>query len=348
MLKQMKIRKVLLIFILILVALLLDCSKIIEEPFSSKFEFAIYFLQDSTIKIRDIVTDELVKQDSKALNNIVLQKKPWLTNNDIEMYDFSSHILYLKSNKYNFLPEPIKLDVPSLWYYRPFMVVTNGVRRYVGSFRGFVDEGKILPFPVIDCSNNYLYPEDLLIISWQIFDHEDIDSRNDESIKATLSKNNILHEGLELKLKNLRFLSNSDTATIEYTFTLRNNDVDNLYILDPDKIGSDLFHYYNIGPQFIRDGEPYVRVSSLHKPYSEIPSNAWNNNWYVKINSNDSITRTVSLSGYPHFPTGYYTCEITYQSIKKISKEQRILSDGRYWIGPIKSKTVAFEFNDRI
>jgi hypothetical protein len=321
----------------------LSCSKIDDNPDNSQYDFAIYLLKDPNIKINDILTFELVNQDSQALAKIELQKYPWLTDNDIELYDFSSHLLYLESNKYDFLPKPVQLDVPSSWYDKPFVVVAGGIKRYVGCFRGFYP-GDPWPLPVIDCTENFLYPEDLLLISWQWFNQNDTDNRNDSVVMEELNKASILHSGLDLKLKNIRFPENSDTATVEYTIKLLNNDIDDLYILDPDKMGSGLFHYYNIGPQFLKSNEVGVRTALFQKPVIPQPRDAWSPDWFIKLNSGDSITRTVSLRGYTFFPSGIYYCETTYQCIKKISKLQRILSDGRYWIGPTKSNLIAIQF----
>lgn len=330
--------RVLIIIIILLSQIIFGCSKIEDNPTYSRYNFAIYFLKDPNIKIKDIVTQDLVNQDSIALNKIELSKTPWLTDQDIQMYDFSSHILYLKYNKYRFLPTPIKLEIPSSWLNKPFMVVAGGTRRYISSFEGFVEENK-WPCPVIDCSYNFMYPEDLLVISWQWFNHEIEDNRSDNFVRRALNEANILHEGLELKLKHINFLNNADTASIAYTITLINNDVDNLYILDPDKMGSDLFHFYNIGPQFLKDDEIFVRTASLRQPKIS-PGNEWNPEWFIKLNSKDSITKTINLSGFPHFPPGNYNCEVSYQCIKNISKNQRVLSDGRYWIGPTKSNLI--------
>jgi hypothetical protein len=324
---------------ILFVSFQLSCSKIDDNHDNSEYNFAIYLLEDPNIKINDILTFELVNQDSQALAKTELQKNPWLTDNDIEIYDFSSHLLYLKKNKYDFLPKPVELDVPSSWYDKPFVVVAGGIKRYVGCFRGFYP-GDPWPIPVIDCTENYLFPDDLLLISWQWFNQNETDNRNDSVVMEKLSNASILHSGLELKLKNIRLPENSDTATVEYTFTLINNDSDDLYILDPDKMESGLFHFYNIGPQFVKSDEVGVRTALFHKPVIPQPHDTWNLDWFTKLNSGDSISRTVSLRGYPHFPSGNYYCEVTYQCIKKITPNQRILSDGRYWIGPTKSNLI--------
>lgn len=321
----------------------LNCSKDNDLSNSTDHNFAIYLLKNPDLKIGDILTKNLVEQESQVLEAIEIQKEPWLKDDDIQFYDFSSHLLYLKRDKYNYLPLPVELQIPSSWVDKPFMIVLDGQKRYMGVFKGFYDIDQ-WPLPYIDISYNYLYPQDLLIISWEWFDNASEDNRNDPYVMEALKRANIFHKGLNLKLKDIKFLENSDTATVEYTFTIINNDVDILYILDPDKMGSGLFHFFNIGPQFLKSDEINVRSASFNKPVIPVPRDTWDPNWFIKLNSGDSITRTVSLRGYAFFPSGTYYCETTYQCIKKIPKEQRNLSDGRYWIGPTKSNLIAIQF----
>jgi len=331
------------VFLTIILSTFISCSKVENDFENPPHDFEIYLLDDPNIKIEDILSLELVNQDKQALANIEIQQHPWLTDDDIRMYDFSSHLLYLKHNKYDYLPEPIQLDVPASWYDKPFMVVADGQRRYVGYFSGFYSSN-LWPLPVIDNSYNFFYPEDLLIITWQWFNHDTTDSRNDFFVMESLNNAGVLHNGLNLILKKIAFQENSDTASVEYAFTIINEDTDNLYILDPDKMGSELFHHYNIGPQFVKSDELGVRTASLYKPAITSPRDTWKPEWFIKLNSGDSITRTVNLKGYPVFPPGIYQCETTFQCLKKIPKEQRTLSDGRYWVGPTKSNLIYIQY----
>jgi hypothetical protein len=327
----------------IIISICASCSKVENElaPELDNHNFGIYFLDDYDLKIEDILSAGLVNQDKEALDNIEIHQLPWLTEDDIEMYDCSSHILYLKHNRYDYLPEPVLMDVPASWYYKPFMVVAEGQKRYIGYIAGSFSS-RIWPSPVIDYSYNYLYPEDLLIISWQWFNHEETDNRNDSYVMEALNTAGVLHHGLNLELKDVSILENVDTASVQYTYTITNEDEDNLYVVDPDKMGEDLFHRYTIGPQFVKSGEPGTRSASLKKPVSW--DSEWDPEWFIKLNSGDSITRTVVLKGYPVFTPGIYQCETTFKGIKKIPKEQRTIFDGRYWIGPTKSNLIYIQY----
>ena len=324
----------------------MQCSKVDNPSVLTKNDFAIYLLQNPDTKIEDILTKELADQDSAALSKIEIQKLPWLTNNDIDFYDFSCHIAYLKQDKYHFFPPLENKLFPISWWDKPFMVIADGQRRYVGLFKGSISSGVDWPLPKIDDEQNLISnSNDLLFISWAWFYNGTLnDSRQDIEVKKALGKANILHNGITLKLKKIIFDNNADTASVEYTYTILNLDQENLYVIDPDKMGPGLFHYYNNGPVFQNVDEPNLRESTLKKVIAPQSNDFWSRDWFTKIYSGDSITRTVNLKGYPFFPSGIYYCELSFQCVKQIQKSQRTLSDGRYWLGPTKSNVLTLQY----
>lgn len=336
------IKKTSCIIILLFIA---QCSKDEDRIVLRDYEYAIYLLKNSELKIDDILTKAIADQDSIALSKIKIQNHPWLTNEDIDFYDFSSHLIYLKQDKSVFLPERIDLDFPTSWWDKPFVVVANGQKRYVGVFSSSFSFNK-WPIPEINDGFNFIsYPSDLLIIQWMWFPAVDLnDSRHDSIVKQALFKANILHEGIEAKLNKILFTENTDTAAVEYTYTIINNDLDNLYVFDPDKMGSDLYHFYNNGPSFLKSDEVSTREAIYAKPEIPEPRDYWNPDWFVKINSGDSIVRTVKIRGYSYFPQGTYYCILLFQGHKKIPKDQRVLPDGRYLIGQTSSDLIGIQF----
>ena len=330
-------------YFLLLLITTVRCSKDEFPIDDNKYDFAIYQLRDQELKIGDILTKALADQDSIELSKIAIQDHPWLTNEDIDFYDFSSHLIYLKQDKSKFLPERVDLGFPKSWWDKPFIVLANGQRRYVGIFSSSLSSYK-WPVPEIYDGFNYLiYSDDLMYIQWSWFPAADLnDSRNDFIVKQALINANILHEGIKVRLDKILFTENSDTATVEYTYTIKNNDALNLYVLDPDKMGIKLFNRYCNGPSILKSDEISTRESIYKKVDTSQPS--WNPDWFVRINSGDSITRVVNLKGYSHFPPGTYYCELIFNSIRKIPKDQRVLSDGRYWIGQTISNLIAVQY----
>lgn len=330
-------------YLSLLLVLTIQCSKDEFPTGDNKYDFAIYLLRDQELKIDDILTKGLADQDSIELSKIEIQNHPWLTDEDIDFYDFSSHLIYLKKEKSYFLPERVELAYPLSWWDKPFVVIANGQKRYVGIFASSLSIDK-WPVPEINDLFNYLlYPNDLMYIQWSWFPKVGLnDSRPDQFVKQALIKTNKLHEGIKVTLNKILFTENSDTATVEYTYTIKNNDTFNLFVLDPDKMGIKVFSRYCNGPSILKSDETSTRESIYKKVDLTQPD--WNPDWFVRINSGDSITRVVNLKGYSQFPPGIYYCELIFNSIRKIPKDQRVLSDGRYWIGQTISNLIAIQY----
>ena len=90
--------------------------------------FAMYFLKDTTLKIRDIL--------NRRLEDLELADKPWLSQDDIDFYDWSSHCIYLKKDKSKLFPNYYEgyYQLPTSWTDRPWIVVANNVPCYRGYF----------------------------------------------------------------------------------------------------------------------------------------------------------------------------------------------------------------------
>lgn len=79
--------------------------------------FAIYLAAD--------IPDRAHRVDEPASFQHKLQEKPWLTEADIEFYDFSTHTIYLKKSK-------------TVWLGptgQAFVVFADGERCYIGYFQ---------------------------------------------------------------------------------------------------------------------------------------------------------------------------------------------------------------------
>lgn len=111
-----------------------------------------------------------------------------------------------------------------------------------------------------------------------------------------------------------------------------------MYVLDPDKMGINLFHYFCIGLSFQNSNE-YISsdYSEVEKPE---PYDLLKPEWFTKIKSGTLIDRTVFLKGYPHIPSGKYNCSFYFFTPINIDKQDRETSDGRYWLGSIYAETI--------
>lgn len=283
--------------------------------------FGIYLLKDKSLTI-----DQISDTD---ISRLEVESSPWLSASDIAFYDASSHYIYLNETSETLFTIESNIN----WNGQPFVVFANDKRCYVGAFHSSYSS-LALTAPYIDQLNIQMLPEDILAISSGI---ETDDVRNDENVFFDLAAKKKLHKGLSLSLKDIQLLANADSAVVQYTFVVNNKDSDPLYVLDCDKMGSNLFHYYVIGLNFNNGTEHFS--SDYQEVTGPEPYDTWNPEWFTKISSGHSIERTVVLKGYPHIPCGTYTCSFSFSAPVSIDSEQRELADGRYWLGIIDAKT---------
>lgn len=313
----MKIKSILFCFIIFV-----GCQKNNNPIGPIDSTFGIYLLKDKNIKIDQITNTNI--------NVLELDNTPWLNSSDIDFYDLSSHYIYLNINHNIFFTTGKKIN----WERQPFVVYANNKRCYMGCFHSSYSSIGVNT-PHIEEFSLQMLPIDILAI---YYDNTTNDKRNDENVIIDLSAQNKLHKGLSLLIKDINILTNSDSAVVQYTYEIKNNDSDNLYVLDPDKMGSNLFHYYCIGLSFRNSNE------SISSSYREVekpePYDLWKPEWFTQIKSGALIDRTVVLKGYPHIPGGIYTCSFYFFSPINIDKQNRKISDGRYWLGCVYAETV--------
>lgn len=331
----------------ILLIFLISCEYISSPDNKSvKSQFGIYFLKDEELKISDIC--------DIPINELQQKNNPWISEKDIDFYDWSSHCIYLNKTKSNFIKGweegNIYNTFPKKFADKPFIVKADNKTCYSGYFSQADLSNEYYTYPVIeDLGINSIYPDNVLIIEWIYLFHES--PLNNDDVKNILIDSDIFHGGIKINFdqddtNTIKIIENSDTSTISYKFTITNNDIDDLYIIDPDKTGSDLFHYFTNGPVFqnIETNELY---EARRRKRINLPSlDYWSQSWYSKIESGKTIERTVVLKGYPKFKSGEYLFEFKYngQNIG-IDKHKDSLSDGRFWLGPTRSNVITIQYN---
>lgn len=325
--------KTFLIQSIITMLILCSCSKE-QESIRNKSHFSIHFLKDSLLKMEDI--------KNLDLSLLQLNPTPWLSASDIISYDFSSHIIYLKNSKnYYFSDSSSPFELPENFWHKPFVVVANNKPCYVGYFYPSVCAKIPEGIYITDDYYIYNYADDILHISNNVYrvcksaDYPDI--RNNLLIKDALIEDNIFSDGLEINIDTVVVVVNSDTTIIKYTFSITNNDKDNLYVLDPNLMDNKVFLF--IKHKIISE---YTCFSSNDHivPITHNPFDNWNTAWFTKIESKKSIIRTLSFKEYPPIYPGEYCCYLKFTSPFNIKKDERLLTDGRYWIGEILSDMI--------
>lgn len=328
----MKIKHQLLLFMGISILLLATCVRKVNGPQQQAGSIHFYFLQDTTVTTSDVFHTDI--------ENLQMESVPWLTQQNLEMVDFSTHLFYLKSNKNDLFEFDHDLPIHG----KPFVVCANNQRCYLASIHH--PASSLAPqtpyismfFDKIDI----LQPPKCLLLegSWM----DVTDTRNHPTVKQTLIDLGLFHAGLSVELKDIRLLENADISTIRFTFKLINKDEDNLYVLDPGKMGHQFFYFTNGINMW--QGEKY-QTSYYYSEFKDdpTPTQNWSSEWYVLLESGSSMIRTVTLRGYPRLPTGNYSCSFQYACPTPVPDDVFRTTDDRYWLGHIFSETFQWTLN---
>lgn len=290
-------------------------------------DFAIYFLKDSTLKFDNILDTDL--------SQLELAESPWLSIDNIKLYDWSSHLIFLKEDFCSF-PD-FSGSKWGYWSDKPWIVSAGNIPCYAGYFRSLLSSKPFYPGPLIT-ELELRYGKDVLISNWN---QHGLDIRDNSNVKSVLEQHSIYHGGIELSFDTSNVpvsLINSDTAAIEYSICIKNNDTDDLYVFDPGKVSNNILYYYNNGPQLI--SEKGIWISSEYK--NTAGPHAWDSTWYSLLKSGESITRKLKLGGYPFISPGKYTVWLRYDC-PIVDKSRRYTNEGRYWFGKLRPITIQLE-----
>jgi hypothetical protein len=289
----------------------------------------IYLLKDESIDLRTAA--------ARLLSELALRDEPWIASENIERYDFSSHCIYLKK----IVPQPVK-NVPLGG--TPFVVMAGNQRCYLGGL--WTGESSFSPpegTPLIYAMPSFMPPDIIEIGPGHSYSrglripNMRPDVRTDARVKQALIENGQFHAGMDLTLDKVEISRRENGSSLKYTYTLKNSDKDNLYVLDPDKMGKALFHYFHNGPVLLPDsndspiGADTSKISTKPEPWDKIDTA-----WLTLIKSGESMMRTVTLDAYPVIAADKFVCRFRFNSpMGGVSKDIRQQPNGRIWMGSI-------------
>ena len=289
--------------------------------------------QKSVINIFFLENEEqtFTNVNDKALSEIEIEDTPWISSDEIIMYDWSSHLIYLTEEK-SFEQSGIPVSG------KPFIVIANGKRCYIGALWPHYSS-LWLQCPKIMVAPRY-FPDDIVQISFnefEVYTQENTDVRNNLYVKNALIQSAKIHYGLRCILNDVKVHNSDSNAEVTYTFTIYNDDKDDLYVLDPQRMGANLFHYFTNGVYFKTENKLYYSENPMIMEPE--PYNHWEVDWHTKIKSGDSISRTLKLDGFRRIQPGEYESGFIFPSIQNVNKNDRIILDGRIWLGRIHSSS---------
>jgi len=273
------------------------------------------------------------------LDKLKLQEEPWLSIEDIDYYDYSTHYIYLKKDKASLFGEGLQNQMSSAKS-SDFVVVADDERCYLGRFHPpFSSQMPMTPI-ISDYPGFELSPEDVIRIANSFRPDGSADLRDAPRIRDALSTAGKLSLGVSVTLSDVKVISRDGITDVSYTFTITNESDESLYVPDPDKMEAGLFHYYTGGITLAGSEVYQIVLSAYDSSEAPQPHDSWDASWFTRLDSHESMERTLTFDSDQIVSEGNYSCSFRYSGPSRIEKEARTLSDGRLWIGTVESSPI--------
>lgn len=238
---------------------------------------------------------------------------------DIQLYDTSTHILYLKKE------------------HKELTDIMNGTF-------AFLDEGAIIYEGSVVAGYSSFYPSGPFIMSPSMYgDHalkiesghsNKPDIRNDSRMINLLNKHDLLHSGLAITSSSIEITG----TQLTFKLTITNQDQSDLMILDLVKTGPNLFHYFTNGLN-IYDSDLHEIFSSNIQHQAPEPWNSFKSDWLSELKSGDSKEYIINYTINNQIIPGEYNITFTFPGLAyQVAKDQLYQGSGRIWLGNIHFK----------
>lgn len=238
---------------------------------------------------------------------------------DIELYDTSTHMMYFKTEHDEFK----NLDQCT------FTFLFDGDPVYSGSL--WPGYSSSWPSGPIIMSPSMYGSYAIRIHYW----HSDVpDVRNDPRIIQLLNQQNLLHSGLVISECSTEIVG----TQLNFRFTISNQDQSDLLIIDLNKTGPNLFHYFTNG-LYIYDLANNEVFSSTIQHQVPDPWNSWEIDWLTELKSGHSIEFTINYPLNNALPAGEYYARFEFPGLgHQVTKDQLYQGAIRIWLGDVSIK----------
>ena len=241
---------------------------------------------------------------------------------DIDYYDASSHIFYLKSE----LP-----NLKEVEHGKSLSVFVDQTEIYSCSFHSLLSSS--VPTGPYILSDIFLYPLYVVKINFSSFSYGDniiTDPRDDDRIIEALKKYEQYHEGMSFEIQSVKMSQGKMIVDAE----LYNPDTFDYYYLDPDKMGMGLFHYYTNG--LLLYDNNYKSYTTQETPVSPEPWDSWNIKWMSLIKSGERKKISLTYNSFEEVPPGSYQAHFSYPGLSHHVKQNELQQTaGRIRLGDI-------------
>ncbi len=235
---------------------------------------------------------------------------------DIELYDTSTHILYLKREQEYFKDT----------YENTFSFLDKNQIIYKGSFvpgySSSIPNGPFIMSPPM--YGNYALKIENFIPGEQ-------DIRKDPKMINILNQHDLLHSGLAISSSSIEITG----TQLTFRFTVINQDQSDLMIIDLDKAGPNLFHYFTNG-LIIYDLAHNEVFSSNIQHQAPDPWNSWEIDWLSELKSGDSKQFTINYTINNPIDPGEYDTAFEFPGLAyQVTQDQLYQGNSRIWLGDI-------------
>lgn len=264
-----------------------------------------------------------------------------LSQDDIEFYDSSTCILYLKE-KIEFQYRFIDIDSTGHYDFRfeDFAVYIDDEIIYSGKFHPANVAGVSSKPIYIPCysSSDSVSIDVMHIEFYEKRDEVSLDNRNDHRIIDYFKNHNLLKNGIEFSIENIA-VSPSNDSVLVIQYTIKNNDRTEYLIPDPKKMNARQIAGINSGSVIFDDtgNNINIKLSNDYSVERKITIDCLS-----KIKKYSKTKFTMSLPYWSNFKKGKFESKIFFKNMMYLNFEDLDLNqeEGRIWIGSLR------EFNE--
>jgi hypothetical protein len=148
-----------------------------------------------------------------------------------------------------------------------------------------------------------------------------------------LRKHNLLHKGLSVRITAVKITGNQAAVSVR----VENADDTDLLILDPDKMGYPLFHYFTIG-FYMHSSDHQRYYFSQTESEAPVPAYSWKAGWFRKLKSGESVTYRLIYTLDARPSSGSYIACFTFPGLgREVMLDQLYQGNARIWLGDVKA-----------
>lgn len=238
--------------------------------------------------------------------------------NDFELYDSSTKILYFKAQH----PEFVDYKDYSFTFYADTTEIYQGC--FWSAYYSYFPQTPFVTSDPLFYYQNYA-------LGFEYLNQNKPDPRNDERLISAFKNSGLLHSGLSVTIKTLSI----NNTQISLSFVVTNHDKSDLLILDFDKMGTNLFHYYTNGIIFLNKDHPNFIYCNID-PQGPTPLNSWKSEWLTLLKSGDSKQFSINYTIDSPLTAGNYVAYFHFPGLTfQITMDDLFQDNGRIWLGEV-------------